>query len=188
MELTGLAQFVVDDVAPASANGDAVVVGRFSHLRGVRNDGGYLYRRPGPSIAGALVRMPATPGEAVEFRTPDLALAPEMRPGVAYPWVDRYWQVYHVDMVLAGRWKARTFAAAAAHRFRLRGIAGWQPVGAPVPEGAEDLGVREGGGTTSIASSVRRTSAARVPQRASSTPTITGSVPRAITGTRCRGI
>ena len=142
MDLPGLPQFTVDEVR-LQGNRTAVVVGRFSHLRGVRNDGGYLYRRPGPSIAGELSAIPTAPGETVEFRTADLDLAPELRPGSVYPWVDHYWQPYHVDMVLAGRWEPRRFAAKAARYFRLDGVTGWQPDGGPLPDGAEDLGARE---------------------------------------------
>lgn len=144
MDLSALPHFIVEKVLPASGNGDQVVVGRFSHLRGVRNDGGWLYRRPGPSIVGGLSHVPPDAGEAVEFRTADLELAPELRPGVSYPWVDQYWQAYHVDMVLAGRWEPRTFAAMAARYFRLDGATGWQPADARLPKGAEDLGVRAG--------------------------------------------
>ena len=59
--------------------------------------------------------------------------------------LDGYWEAYHVSMVLAGQWTLRTFAAGDARYFRLAGALGWQPAGGTLPEGAEDLGVREGG-------------------------------------------
>src|SRR6476620_4735000 len=110
MDLAELPQFVVVEVR-AEPNDEAVVLGHFSHLRGVRNDGGWLYRRPGPSLSGGLSRVPSAQGETVEFRTSDLALAPELRAGARYPWVDHYWQAYHVDLILDGHWAARQFAA-----------------------------------------------------------------------------
>ena len=144
MDSSGLPQFTVVEVRAGPADGRSVVAGHFSHLRGVRNNGGWLYRQPGPSVVGGLSLVPSAAGEPVEFRTPDLALAPELRVGAVYPWVDEYWQAYHVDMVLAGRWEARTFAATPARYFRLGGVTGWQPEDAPLPKGAEDLGVRGG--------------------------------------------
>ena len=145
MDLTGLPQFTVDAIRPGASTGDAFITGRFSHLQGVRNDGGYLYRRPGPSIVGRLSSVATETGETVEFRTPDLEFAPELQPGSVYPWVDHYWQPYHIDMILAGQWQLRTFVSTPAHYFSLGGAIGWQPVGGPLPEGAKDLGVRQGG-------------------------------------------
>jgi hypothetical protein len=72
----------------------------------------------------------------------DVALAPEMRVGAMYPWIDGYWQAYHVAMVLAGKWTPRVFSATPAHYFRLAGVRGWQPEGGMLPLGAEDLGVQ----------------------------------------------
>ena len=145
MDLSGLPQFTVDAVQPTAGDGDTIIVGRLSPLQGVRNPGGWLYRRPGPSIVGGLSHVPTRPGEIIEFRTPDLALAPELRPGIVYPWLDGYWQAYHVDMILDGNWEGRTFVSTPARYFRLDGVTGWQPDGAPLPEGAEDLGIRDGG-------------------------------------------
>jgi hypothetical protein len=145
MDLSGLPQFTVDEIRREASAGDALITGRFSHLQGVRNDGGYLYRRPGPAIVGRLSYVPTDASETVEFWTPDLEFAPELRPGSVYPWIDHYWQAYHIDMILAGQWEPRTFVSTPAHYFRLGGATGWQPAGDPLPEGAVDLGVREGG-------------------------------------------
>jgi len=146
MELTDLPQFTVLDVGTRDPNGNTALVGRFSHLRGVHGVDGWLYRRGGPSLVGGLDAVPAGPGAPVAFTTPDAELAPELAPGAAYPWVDGYWQAHHVDMILAGpaHWQRRRFEAAPAQYFRLAGVTGWQPLGEPLPEGAEDLGVRAG--------------------------------------------
>ena len=145
MDLSGLPQFTVDEIRHEASTADALITGRFSHLKGVRNHGGYLYRRPGPSIVGRLSCVPTEASETVEFWTSDLEFAPELQPGSVYPWIDHYWQAYHIDMILAGHWEPQTFISTPAHYFRLGGATGWQPAGDPLPEGAEDLGVREGG-------------------------------------------
>lgn len=142
MDLSGLPQFAID--ARRQDEHGVVLTGHFSHLRGVRNDGGWLYRADAPAVVGTLSCVPAAPGEPVEFRSPDDDMAVALRPGELYPWIDIYWQAYHVTMILAGRWEARRFVAEAARYFRQGGVIGWQPVGGPVPHGAEDLGMREG--------------------------------------------
>jgi hypothetical protein len=126
MDLAGLAQFTID--ACRRTEEGVVLTGHFSHLRGVRNDGGWLYRTDAPAIVGTLSRVPAAPGEPVEFRSPDDEMAAGLAPGQTYPWIDIYWQAYHVGMILAGRSEPRRFVAEAAHYFRQRGVVGWQPV------------------------------------------------------------
>ena len=146
MDLSDLPQFTVTEVRPEGPDGDTEVVGQLSHLRGVHNEGGYLYRPGGPSLVGGFTVMPVQADVQLVFRTPDASLAPELAPGVVYPWLDIYWQPYHLDMILAGSaaWERRAFVPEPAHYFRLGGVTGWQPAGEPLPEGAEDLGVRGG--------------------------------------------
>ena len=146
MDLHGLPQFTVTVVRPSSADGVTEVVGELSHVRGVHNAGGYLYRPSGSSIAGDLDSVPRQPGVAIVFRTPDAGLAPELAPGVVYPWLDHYWQPYHLRMILAGpeTWHQRVFVATPAHYFRQAGVLGWQPAGEALPADVEDLGVRSG--------------------------------------------
>jgi hypothetical protein len=145
MGLSDLPQFTVTAVQPQTPDGNTRVVGQLSHLRGVHNDGGYLYRSIGPSIVGGFDAVPRQANMPLVFITPDAHLAPELAPGTIYPWLDMYWQPYHLEMILAGpqHWQRRTFTAAPAHFFRQAGVTGWQPVGGPLPEGAVDLGVRE---------------------------------------------
>ena len=149
MDLSGLPQFTVDEVVPApSPAAETLVVGRLSHVRGVRDERGWLYRSGGPSVVGDLTRVPAEPGERLEFYTPDADFAPELRPGAVYPWVPGPWDPRHLDLVLAGpgRWTRRAFAAVPARHFRLPdGVTGWQPLGFPLPPGAVETGVEEGG-------------------------------------------
>jgi len=143
--LPDLSQFLVVEIRSPANDENTIIVGQFSHLASVRNDGGWLYRYPGPSLPGSLSRVPTALGESVEFVTPDATFAPELRPGVSYPWVDQYWQAYHIDMVQAGQWEYRKFVATPAQYYRLNGVRGWQPLGASLPPEAEDLGVRPGG-------------------------------------------
>lgn len=142
MDLSGLPQFTID--ARRQDEDGVVLTGHLSHLRGVRNDGGWLYRTNAPAIVGTLSGIPVAAGESVEFRSPDDDMASELSPGETYPWIDLYWQAYHVTMILAGRWQPRRFVAVGAHYFRQGGVVGWQLLGGLLPEGAEDLGVREG--------------------------------------------
>ena len=146
MDLSGLPQFTVVEIHPGPAEGETVLIGRFSHLRGVRNERGWLYRPGAVSIVGDLSAVPTAPGGTAAFATPDAGLAPELRVGAVFPWLDGYWQPYHLDMVLAPpeRWARRTFIAEPARYFRLGGLTGWQPADAPLPDGAVDLGVRAG--------------------------------------------
>src|SRR5262245_46094549 len=105
MDVSGLPQFTVHTIRAETAAAGMVITGQFSHLRGVRNVQGALYRPGGRPMNGVLSCVPASTAEAVDFATSDAGLAKELAPGVAYPWVDGYWQTYHVAMILAGRWE-----------------------------------------------------------------------------------
>jgi hypothetical protein len=146
MDLSDLPQFTVTAVRPQGPDGNTEVVGQLSHLRGVHNDAGYLYRSVAPSIVGVFDAVPRESNVPLVFITFDAHLAPELAPGTVYAWLDIYWQPYHLDMILAGpeHWQRRTFTATPAHYFRQAGVRGWQPAGGPLPEDAEDLGIRAG--------------------------------------------
>ena len=145
MDLSHLPQFTIDEVHATTDDVEGRLVGRFSHLEGVHDNRGWLYRVDRPSIIGDLGRVPVRAGEPVSFVSPDPEYCVELRPGESYPWIDGFWQAYHVSMILAGQWEPRTFVSSPARYFRLNGITGWQRDGEPLLDGAEDLGVREGG-------------------------------------------
>ena len=145
MDLSSLPQFTIEEMRVTAGDPEISLLGHLSHLRGVRNETAWLYRSAGPSLIGTVVRIPTAVEAIVEYRTTDRALAPELRVGAVYPWIDGYWQAHHVAMILAGLWEPRSFTAAPARYFRLAGVTGWQPVDVPLLEGAEDLGIREGG-------------------------------------------
>jgi hypothetical protein len=144
MRLEDLPLFTVDDIQPAAGEGNTIIAGHFSHLRGVRSTRGYLYRSHGPSLMGDLEAIPSTSATQARFHTADAEYAPDLKKGVSYAWLDGAWKPYHLKMVLspADRWKRRTFSASPARYFLLDGVTSWQPVSEPLPHGATDLGVR----------------------------------------------
>jgi len=144
MKLEDLPLFTVDEIHPADADGNTVIIGHLSHLRGVHSQQGYLYRPQGPSIMGDLDAVPSTSGDPVRFVTSDAEYAPDLKKGISYPWLDGFWKPYHLKMVLSppDRWQRRVFSTAPARYFLLDGVTGWQPVDEKLPPGATDLGVR----------------------------------------------
>jgi hypothetical protein len=144
MDLSGLPQFTVAEIRVAAGDPEVTLIGRLSHLRGVRNTTAWLYRSARASMIGTVSQLPISPNELIEYQTSDVGLAPELRVGSVYPWIDGYWQAYQVAMVLAGQWESRRFHSGPARYFRLPGVTGWQPIDAPLMDGAEDLGIRDG--------------------------------------------
>ena len=146
MDLTGLPQFSILEIRHPPKEGEpTVLVGRLSHLEGVRNDSGSLYSsRDEYQINGSLSRVPASPDEVIEFSTLDAEYEPALALGQVFPYIDAYWQRYHIDMILAGRWESRIFSNGPARYFRLGKTIGWQTPETDLPEGATDLGIRDG--------------------------------------------
>ena len=91
MDLSGLPQFTIEEIRHTPGDPEVVLVGRLSHLRGVRNHAAWLYRSTGPSLIGTVAQIPTLTHDSVEYRTSDTALAPELRVGAVYPWIDYYW-------------------------------------------------------------------------------------------------
>jgi hypothetical protein len=146
MKLEDLPQFTVDEMQSLDEEGNTLIIGHFSHLRGVRTARGYLYRSSGPSIAGKLEAIPASSTEPVRLLTGEAEYAPDLKPGMRFPWLDGQWKPYHLKMILAGteHWQRREFSPSPVRYFVLDGVTGWQPVDAKLPPGATDLGVRPG--------------------------------------------
>jgi hypothetical protein len=147
MNLDDLPQFTVDEIHSQEGERNTLIIGHFSHLRGVRSQRGYLYRSSGPSILGELESIPSASAESVRFLTTEADYAPDLKPGVSCPWLDGEWRPYHLKMILssAQRWQRREFSASPARFFLLDGVTGWQRADAELPRGATDLGVRPGG-------------------------------------------
>jgi len=146
MSLADLPHFTVDDVRRPADEGNTIVTGRLSHLRGVRGTRGYLFRVPGPSILGDLDRIPSASVEAVQLVTAEGAYAPELLPGATYPWLDAAWEPHHLAMVLSPveHWSKRSFSSAPARYYLLDETTGWQSPDLPLPRGATDLVVHAG--------------------------------------------
>jgi hypothetical protein len=187
MDLSGPPQFTVEEIQPTTKAG-ASVIGRLSHLRGVRNTRGFLYRSPGPSIVGDLAMVPLRIEERVELNvaTSDLTLAPELQIGVEFPWLDGYWQPRHLSMILApsGRWERRRFVSTPARYVRVDGVRGWQRDGercllVPRPSAYDRMA-----GITSIANFARRALALTEIPRDMSIRMTTGSAPTVSRDTR----
>jgi hypothetical protein len=146
MNLLDLPQFRVTDVSIAPAENAAWLTGSFCDLRGIHSERGWLYRGRTSSLIADLQTVPTSPGELVRISVFLDEFTPDIRPGAVLPWLDGYWQAYHLAMILQppARWQRRTFVAKPARYFRLNGAVGWQPEDGALPEGAEDLGVRPG--------------------------------------------
>jgi hypothetical protein len=143
MKLEDLPQFTVEAIE-GRGEGSTLIIGHFSHLRGVRGEHGYLYCPHGPSIMGDLEAIPSTSGDPARFLTSDAEYAPDLKRGASYPWLDGSWKPYHVKMALSPseRWQRRVFSSVPARWFDLDGVTGWQPLDEKLPRGAIDLGVR----------------------------------------------
>jgi hypothetical protein len=146
MDLSGLPQFTVVELRPGRSADETLIGGHLSHLRGVHNDRGWLYRGEHESLIADLLDPAAAAGEPITLSVFTEDLKPDVAPGAAFPWLDHYWQPYHLAMILAPaeRWTRRTFVATPARYFRQGNVTGWQQLDAASPEGAVDLGVREG--------------------------------------------
>jgi hypothetical protein len=143
MGLDELPQFTVDE-RYESEGGHVRLVGRFSHLRGVRVGSGCLYSAARP-ILGDLAEIPQ-PGAPATFLAAAWSVPPELTPGTTFPWLDGYWDPYQIEMVLDPDhgWERRVFVAEPARYFEINGVTTWQPAGNSLPDGARDLGIREG--------------------------------------------
>jgi hypothetical protein len=143
MELRDLPQFAIERVRDAETN--PRLVGRLSHLRGVQEGRSWLYAA-GESVIGDLEDLDTVTGTAV-FWAPYWTPGSPAQPGAALPWLDGYWQVYHVSMIVdpTNTWRRAEFVASDAQYFELDGHRGWQKVGQGLLDGAVPREVVRGG-------------------------------------------
>jgi hypothetical protein len=143
MKLRDLPQFAIQHVRDADT--DPRLVGRFSHLDGVREGRSWLYD-PREPVIGDLEELDPGTNEAV-FWAPYWTPESVAHPGVALPWISGYWQAYHVTMILdaANAWRRADFIASDAQYFNLDGHRGWQKVGEELMDGAVPTEVVRGG-------------------------------------------
>jgi aminoglycoside 6'-N-acetyltransferase I len=133
--LSDLAQFSVSEIAESS-NG-ALLRGRFSHLRSVREGRSWLYVGIDASLIGDLTDLDASTGHAT-FVAPFWKPTSAVQPGVVVPWVDGYWQAYQIAMIIdpSSHWQRTRFESRPAQYYQLGDVRGWGPVGQSLPDGA----------------------------------------------------
>lgn len=143
MKLRDLAQFSVESVRDAATN--PRLVGHLSHMRGVREGRSWLYAGD-DSVIGDLEQLDPATGAAV-FWAPYWTAESPAQPGTSLPWVDAYWQAYHVSMIIdqTNSWRRAEFVAEDAQAFVLDGHRGWQKLGQELLDGAVARGVVPGG-------------------------------------------
>src|SRR5262245_46685108 len=93
--LADLPQFTVTVVM--ERDGQVQIAGRFSHLRGVRAGRSWLYVGADTSIIGDTEIVDPTTASAV-FITDESSLREPAQVGAVFPWIEGYWQPYHVSM------------------------------------------------------------------------------------------
>jgi len=143
VKLSDLPQFAIEGVEDADTN--PRLVGRLSQLKGVREGSSWLYAGD-ESVIGELEQLDVASGSAV-FSAPFWTADSPARPGTSLPWLDAYWQAYHVTMILdpANVWRREEFVASDAQYFEVDGHIGWQKIGQEFPEGAVPRQVARGG-------------------------------------------
>src|ERR1043166_6950419 len=92
MQLHELPHFVIDAVEVAESGPS--LRGRFTTMVGVREGRSWLYDRD-ESLIGDLESLEPSTGRAA-FVAPYWTSASRARPGASMPWVDGYWQAYHL--------------------------------------------------------------------------------------------
>jgi len=112
------------------------LVGELTTLANVREGRSWLYDGD-ESLIGDLEQLQRGERRAV-FAAPYWTPESRAQPGISMPWIDGYWQAYHVSMILdtPGTWQRTSFVASDAQYFELAGHRGWQPVGQDLPNGA----------------------------------------------------
>jgi hypothetical protein len=142
MKLQDLPRFTISAIT--GQGGVSRLVGRFSIIAGVREGRSWLYDPVNPLI-GDLEKLDLDTREAV-FVAPFWTTVSPAQVGAALPWVDGYWQAYHLTMILneASTWCRSVFSPTEAQYFSLNGVRGWQPAGHDLPPGATPLNVVAG--------------------------------------------
>jgi hypothetical protein len=139
--LGDLPAFVVHRIQP----GDTPrLAGRFTHVRSTQLGRSWLYDREDPLI-GDLVELDGRTHDAV-FEAPFWTPSARIQAGSTAPWLDAYWQAWHVTIILdpAAGWQRGPFRATDAQVFELDGRTGISPMGS-LPQGATRIRVEPGG-------------------------------------------
>jgi hypothetical protein len=122
------------------------LLGMLTHLRSVRPGRSWLYAGDADSLIGDLVDIDATSRRA-RFVAPFWSSMSPIKVGSVVPWLDAYWQAYHVTMILdpEANWGRTDFVPSGAQHFRQGGVSGWTKVGQRLPEGAVPTHIEDAG-------------------------------------------
>jgi len=128
VRLDQLPQFRIDSIDRGEA--DVRLKGQLSDLRGVHDGRCWLYISLTSSLIGDLQIRDASRRSA-EFAYPATELPPEVFVGASLPWVEAYWNAFHIHMVLspAGSWQLIEFRPMAAARSHVDGWSVVRPLG-----------------------------------------------------------
>jgi hypothetical protein len=142
--LDDLPGFQVDGISAEECN--PKLTGTFTHLKGVRRGRSWLYASSASSLIGDLVDLDETSRRAT-FIAPFWSSDSPIQVGTVAPWVDGYWQPYHVSMILDpdAVWRRTKLCASPAQHFDVGGLHGWGEVGRALPEGAVPTFVQDNG-------------------------------------------
>lgn len=120
--------------------GQPALVGRFTHLKGVRLGRSWLFAGV-DSLIGDLVDLDKDGGRAT-FVAPFWTPASPVQVGSSQPWLEDYWEPHHLTMILDpnAQWLRHQFVPSAAQYFRQEWASGWASgwakAGKPMPAGA----------------------------------------------------
>lgn len=123
---------------------DPELIGVFSHLKGVRAARSWLYHGDADSLIGDLVDVDEATRQA-RFTAPFWSPSSPIQVGSVVPWLDGYWQAYHLTMILdpEAAWKRTEFTASPAQHFRQGHVHGWTKAGHKLPDDAVPTSVDE---------------------------------------------
>jgi hypothetical protein len=135
--VTRLEDLPAFEVVHIAEGTETELIGVFTHLRSVRPGRSWLYAGDAGSLIGDLGYIDVTNRRA-RFVAPFWSPASPIQVGSLVPWLDAYWQAYHVTMVLdaEANWRRTKFVPGAAQHFRQDSVFGWTKAGQKLPEGA----------------------------------------------------
>ncbi len=119
-----------------NANG-LELLGVFTHLKSVRAGRSWLYAGDADSLIGDLVDIDEATLRA-KFTAPFWSPTSPIQVDSITPWLDGYWQAYHLTMILDPHavWKRTKFTPSSAQHFRQSEVYGWIKAGQEMPDGA----------------------------------------------------
>jgi hypothetical protein len=123
---------------------DPELIGVFTHLKSVRTGRSWLYAGDADSLIGDLVDLDEATRHA-RFTAPFWSPTSPIQVGSVVPWLDGYWQAYHLTMILdqQAAWKRTEFTPSPAQHFRQGDVHGWTKAGHKLPDDAVPTSVDE---------------------------------------------